>query len=123
MKTSLLLLLCVLAAQLSSCAYATKDQVAMLGGKGAFHSKEFSLVYNGEKSFRDGALAAGTIATGYFAQAAQASADATAAAVAKSNAATAQKQIAADVAAKKIASDAAVKTAEIGAQEATTAAA
>ncbi len=72
-KFPLVLILC-----LSSCAYATKEKVVMLGGKGAYKSKDFSLVYNGEKSFRDGALAVTTVAATVASAVTQAAAETTA---------------------------------------------
>lgn len=63
---------------LSSCAYATKDKVVMFGGKGAYKSQEYSLVYNGEKSFRDGAIAVTTVAAAAYSAASQAAAETTA---------------------------------------------
>jgi len=47
---------------LSSCVHATGDKITALGGKGAYRSKSFTLVYGNEKSFRDAALAVTTIA-------------------------------------------------------------
>jgi hypothetical protein len=72
-KFPLILILC-----LSSCAYATKEKVVMLGGKGAYRSKEFSMVYNGERSFRDGALAVTTVAATVASAVTQAAAETTA---------------------------------------------
>lgn len=38
---------------------------ASLGGKGAYR-KGYGVIHNHEKSFRDGAILVGTVATGYF---------------------------------------------------------
>jgi hypothetical protein len=67
----LLLLVCVMAC-LSSCVVMHERDgegksatYASLGGKGAYR-KGVGVIHNHEKSFRDGAIAAGTLGTGYF---------------------------------------------------------
>lgn len=56
---------------LSSCAYTNSKGSLMLGGKGAARGGgegdgSWAMVWNGEKSFRDGAILLGTVSTGYF---------------------------------------------------------
>jgi hypothetical protein len=63
---------------LMSCAYADKDKAVMFGGKGAARGQNYMLIYNGEKSFRDGTVLAGTLATGYFGLGAHKATEATA---------------------------------------------
>ena len=52
-------LLSLVALLLSSCVYGYSKHLVSLGGKGAYKGSDFSLVWNHEKSFRDGAVAAG----------------------------------------------------------------
>ena len=59
MRYRFLSLLLLPALALSSCVYGDAHHVASLGGKGAYKGADFSLVWNHEKSFRDGAVAAG----------------------------------------------------------------
>lgn len=92
---------------LSSCVHATRDNITAFGGKGAYKSPGtggFTLVYDNQKSFRDGALALTTIA------AAAASSFATAAAEASNQVAS---QAAAKTAQNKIASDTVIQTTQI----------
>lgn len=56
---------------LCSCAYTNSKGSIMLGGKGAAKGGgagdgSWAMVWNGEKSFRDGAILLGTVATGYY---------------------------------------------------------
>lgn len=51
---------------MSSCVVANKNMVASLGGKGAFKSATFGLVWDHEQSFRDGTVAATALAGAYF---------------------------------------------------------
>lgn len=78
---------------LCSCVHATSEKVTAFGGKGAYKSKSFSLVFNNEKSFRDGALAATTIAAAVASAYTSAAAETTAQ-VANSNAASVSKNAA-----------------------------
>jgi hypothetical protein len=72
----------------SSCAYTNSKGSLMLGGKGAAKGGgsgdgSWAMVWNGENSFRDGAVLVGTVATGYFGLAATKATEATAQVVAK----------------------------------------
>lgn len=56
---------------LTSCAMVNEKGAVMFGGKGAAKGGGeghggWAMVWNGEKSFRDGAVLLGTVATGYF---------------------------------------------------------
>jgi hypothetical protein len=112
MKTLLLLLLL----PLSSCVVMHEEGAtfAALGGKGAYR-RGVGVVYDNEKSFRDGAIAAAAIAAGYFATAASEAAEVTSQ-VTNTNAATTAQKKAAEAAAVEInASNNAVKMAELAA--------
>jgi hypothetical protein len=69
---------------LCSCVIATPDFYASLGGKGAAKGKgskekggSYAVIHNHEKSFRDGAIAATTLAASYFGSVATQAAEAT----------------------------------------------
>jgi hypothetical protein len=72
-----IILLVIAIALLPSCAAVNRDGAIMLGGKGAAKGEGWALIYNGEKSFRDGAVLVGTVATGYFGMAATKATEAT----------------------------------------------
>ncbi len=99
---------------LTSCTFMHEPDATFvaLGGKGAYRRGE-GVVYNNEKSFRDGALAAAAIAAGYFSAASSAAAEVTAQAASKNAATTAQQQAAANAAVEIQKSADAVKMAEI----------
>lgn len=80
--------LLIAAFYLTSCAAVNKDGAIMLGGKGAAKGSgsgdgSWAMIWNGEKSFRDGAILVGTVATGYFGMAATQATEATSQVVAK----------------------------------------
>lgn len=67
---------------LTSCAVVSEDGAVMLGGKGAAKGGGktgggWAMVWNGEKSFSDGALLIGTVATSGFAAASHKATEAT----------------------------------------------
>jgi hypothetical protein len=73
---------------LTSCAAVNENGAVMWGGKGAAKGGGktgggWAMVWNGEQSFRDGAVLIGTVATGYFGLAATKATEATAQVVAK----------------------------------------
>jgi hypothetical protein len=112
MRTLLLLLL----VPLSSCVVMHEEGAtfAALGGKGAYR-RGVGVVYDNEKSFRDGAIAAAAIAAGYFANATNEAVEVTSQ-VANTNAATTAQKKAAEAAAVEITkSNNAVKMAELAA--------
>jgi hypothetical protein len=81
-------ILLVAAFFLTSCAAVNENGAVMLGGKGAAKGGGktgggWAMVWNGEQSFRDGAVLVGTVATGYFGLAATKATEATAQVVAK----------------------------------------
>lgn len=96
-----------------SCVSATADRVTSLGAKGAYKGRDFALVFDAEKSFRDGALAVAAIAAAGFSTATQKAAEATAQAASANAAATAQKQAAEAAAVEITKSNNAVKMAEL----------
>jgi hypothetical protein len=61
---------------LSSCVVASKDAVMAVGGKGAYKSRDFGLVFDNEGSFRDAAALAGVGIGAWQSVASQRSADA-----------------------------------------------
>lgn len=58
--------LCILALCCTSCVVANKDMFVALGGKSSYKSRDFGVVTNLDKSFRDGTLAASAIAGLYY---------------------------------------------------------
>jgi len=62
-KFSISLLVALL---MPSCVVATKDTYVSLGGKSAYKSATFGVVHDHNKSFRDGTLAAASIAGLYY---------------------------------------------------------
>jgi hypothetical protein len=98
---------------LSSCVTATADRVVAFGGKGAYKGRDFALVFDAEKSFRDGAIAAAAAAAGYFSAVTQGAAEVTAQAASKNAAETAQKEAAEAAAVEITKSNNAVKMAEL----------
>ena len=92
-----------------------KNKAFALGGKFA-NRWGAGAVWNGEKSFRDGALAAGAIAAGYFSAATSAAEQVTSRVQAKQAAQTAQKATEAAAAVDIQKSADAVKMAEIAAE-------
>ena len=100
-----------------SCVSATATRVTSFGGKGAYKGRDFALVFDAEKSFRDGALAVAAVAAASFSAATQKAAEVTAQA-ASANAAQTSQQAAAQAAAVEInASNNAVKMAELAAPQ------
>jgi hypothetical protein len=99
---------------LASCTFMKEQDATFIavGGKGAYKKGE-GVIWNNEKSFRDGALAAAAIAAGYFSAASSAAAEVTAQAASSNAASTAQKQAAANAAVEIQKSADAVKMAEI----------
>lgn len=72
-KFPLIFILC-----LSSCVVATDTKISALGGRGAYKSKTFSLVWDDQKSFRDVTVAVTAIAAAAYSAASQAAAETTA---------------------------------------------
>ena len=62
---------------LSSCVVASADKISALGGKGAYKSKSFSLVWDDQKSFRDASVAVTAIAAAAYSAATSAAAETT----------------------------------------------
>jgi hypothetical protein len=60
---------------LTSCTVSNKDWNVALGGKGAYSGRDFSVTWDNEKSFSDGAIIAGLAVGAAQAVAAQRSAD------------------------------------------------
>ncbi len=90
---------------LTSCTFMKEGDATFvaLGGKGAYRKGQ-GVVWNNEKSFRDGALAATAIATSGF-SAATSSAQETTAQIANTNAATTAQKATAEAAAVEIVKD------------------
>lgn len=101
-------------ALLTSCTFMKEADATFIavGGKGAYKKGE-GVIWNNEKSFRDGAVAAAAIAAGYFSAASSAAAEVTAQTASKNAATTAQKQAAEAAAVEITKSNNAVKMAEI----------
>jgi hypothetical protein len=97
-----------------SCVSATADRVISFGGKGAYKGRDFALVFDTEKSFRDGALAVAAVAAASFSASTQKAAEVTAQAANAAAAQTTQKQAAEAAAVEITKSNNAVKMAELG---------
>lgn len=102
---------------LPSCVFMQEEGAtfAALGGKGAYR-KGVGVVYNNEKSFRDGAIAAAAITAGYFANATNEAVEATSQISNTNSANTAQKKATENAAVEITKSNNAVKMTEITAQ-------
>jgi hypothetical protein len=101
---------------LPSCTVMVEEGAtfAAVGGKGAYR-RGVGVVYDNEGSFRDGAIAAGAIAGGYFLNASNEAVEITAQAASANAAATSQKAAAEAAAVEITKSNNAVKMAELAA--------